>query len=151
MKCGKHQRWNQGCYIFIRRALQCKPFGRWNWQRFGASQNKDWQIKMRMGSVGEKKKIRRFSFFLPASSPCLSLLPLFCNRELRQQWRRRLRKRHLNTKVALLQTLSHLFHLWLVKCWQFFLDLISPKHFSKFRKRKRKSFSCVHILYKTWN
>ena len=71
MKGGKHQRWNQGCYIFIRRALQCKPFGRWNWQRFGASQNKDWQIKMRMGSVGEKKKYGVFPFFS-------ALLPRAC-------------------------------------------------------------------------
>ena len=41
--------------------------------------------------------------------------------ELKQQPRRRLRKRHLKSKVALLQTFSRLFYLaQFVKCWYFF-------------------------------
>ena len=43
------------------------------------------------------------------------------NRELKQQRRRRLRKRHLKSEFALLQTLSRLFHLvYFVKFWQTF-------------------------------
>ena len=42
-------------------------------------------------------------------------------RELQQQRRRQQRKRHLKSEVALLQTLSRLFHLvQFVKYWQFF-------------------------------
>ena len=41
-------------------------------------------------------------------------------RELQQQRRRQQRKRHLKSEVALLQTLSRLFHLvQFVKYWQF--------------------------------
>ena len=44
-------------------------------------------------------------------------------REFKQQQRRRLRKRHLKSDVALLQTLSRLFHLaQFVKSWQFFFS-----------------------------
>ena len=48
--------------------------------------------------------------------------------------------------------LSHLIHLvQFVKCWQFFVELNSKDCFqSKFRKRKRKPLSCVHVLHKTW-
>ena len=70
------------------------------------------------------------------------------NRELQQQQRRRLRKRHFK-KIALLQTLSCQL-VQFVKCWQIFLELKS-KRLSKFKKRKRKSLSCVHVLDKTWN
>ena len=50
------------------------------------------------------------------------------NRELKQQQRQRLRlrKRHSTSEVALLQTLSRLFHLvQFIKCLQFFLELNS--------------------------
>ena len=48
------------------------------------------------------------------------------SRELKQPRRRRLRRRHLKSEVALLRTLSRLFHLvQFVKCWQFFLELSS--------------------------
>ena len=45
---------------------------------------------------------------------------LSSKRALRQQRRRRVRKRNLKSKFALLQTLSHLFHFVQVvgKCWQ---------------------------------
>ena len=47
-------------------------------------------------------------------------------RERKQHRRRRLRKRRLKSEVALLQTLSRLFHIvQFVKCWQFFLELNS--------------------------
>ena len=42
--------------------------------------------------------------------------------------RRRLRKLHLQSEVALLQTSSRLFHhVQFVKCWQFFLELNSKR------------------------
>ena len=68
---------------------------------------------------------------------------------LKQQRRRRLRKRHLKSEFALLQTLSRLFQV--VKCGQIFLKLNSTTicvcvlKESKFRKRKKK-LSCVHVL-----
>ena len=72
----------------------------------------------------------------------LSTLASCISRDLKQQWRQRPRKCHFK-KVALLQTLSRLFYLvQFVKCWQFV---------SKFRKRKWKSSSCVHVLHDTWN
>ena len=47
---------------------------------------------------------------------------------LEQQRRRRLRNCHLKSEVALLQTLSRLFHLiQFVECWQFFLKLNSNR------------------------
>ena len=46
-----------------------------------------------------------------------------------EQLLRRLRKRHLKSKVALLQTLSRLFHFVQFKCWQIFLDLNSKKNY----------------------
>ena len=50
------------------------------------------------------------------------------NRELEQQRQRRLRKRHLKSEAALLQTLSRLFQLvQFVKCWKFFLELNSKR------------------------
>ena len=48
--------------------------------------------------------------------------------ELKQHRWRRLRKRHLKSEVALLQTLDRLFHLvQFVKCWQFLLKLNSNR------------------------
>ena len=64
-----------------------------------------------------------------------------CFRELKQQPRRRrrrqLRKRHLKSEFALLQTLSRLIQF--VKCWLIFLELNSKRLYqSSLRKRKRK-------------
>ena len=75
-----------------------------------------------------------------------SSLPIVpCNITFKQHRRRRLRKRHLKSEFALLQTLLRLFHLvQFVKSWQFVLELNSKRLVSKFRKRKRKSLSCVH-------
>ena len=68
-----------------------------------------------------------------------------------QQQRRRLRKRHLKSEVALPQTLSRLFHLvQFVKCWQFFLELNSKILYQSSGK-KRNSLSCVHVFHKMWN
>ena len=72
-------------------------------------------------------------------------------RELWQQRRRRLRKRHLKSEVALLQTLSRLFHLvHFVKCWQLFLELNSKRLYRSSGKEKRKSWSFVHVLHKAY-
>ena len=66
---------------------------------------------------------------------------LALNKELKQHRRRRLRKRHLKSEVALLQTLSRLFHrVKFVKFWQFFLELNSKSLY------RRKSLSCAHVL-----
>ena len=54
-----------------------------------------------------------------------------------QQQRRRLRKRHLKSEFALLQTLSRFFHLvQFVKCWQFFLELNSKILYQSSGKEK---------------
>ena len=64
------------------------------------------------------------------------------NRELEQQRQRRLRKRHLKSEVALLQTLSRLFHLvQFVKCWQSFLELNSKRMYR--RSGKEKESQCL--------
>ena len=57
-------------------------------------------------------------------------------RAFKQQQRRRLRKRYLKSDVALLQTLSRLFHLaQFVKSWQFFfLELNSKRLYQSSEK-----------------
>ena len=58
-------------------------------------------------------------------------------RELQQQRRRRLRKRHLKSDFALLQILSRLFQLvQFVKCWQIFLELNSKRLYQSSGKDK---------------
>ena len=58
-------------------------------------------------------------------------------RELKQQRRRRLRKRHLKSGLALLPTLSRLFQLvQLVKCWQILLGLNSTRLYQSSGKEK---------------
>ena len=64
--------------------------------------------------------------------------------ELKQQRRRRLRKRHLKSEFALLQTLSRLFHLvYFVKCWQMFLELNSKGLYQSSGKEKE---SCCLVF-----
>ena len=59
------------------------------------------------------------------------------NITFKQQRRRRLRKRHLKSEVALLQTLSRLFHLvQFIKCWQFSLELNSRRLYQSSGKEK---------------
>ena len=61
--------------------------------------------------------------------------------ELKHQRRRRLRKRHRKREVALLQTLSHLFHLvQFVKCWHFFLELSSKILYQSSGKEKESRY-----------
>ena len=76
--------------------------------------------------------------FLPFSLPLPSSLRKLPNiRELKQQRRRRLRKRHLKSEFALLQTLSILFQLvQFVKCWHFFLELNSKRLYRSSGKEK---------------
>ena len=65
-------------------------------------------------------------------------------RELKQQRRRRLRKRHLKSEFALPQTLSRLFHLvYFVKCWQMFLELNSKGLYQSSGKEKE---SCCLVF-----
>ena len=65
-------------------------------------------------------------------------------RELKQQRRRRLRKRHIKSGFALLQILSHLFQLvQLVKCWQILLEQNSKRLYQSSGKEKEIK---VHIL-----
>ena len=66
-------------------------------------------------------------------------------RELKQQRRRRLRKRHIKSGLALLQTLSHLFQLvQLAKCWQILLEQNSKRLYQSSGKEKEIK---VNILY----
>ena len=61
-------------------------------------------------------------------------------RELKQQRQLRLRKRHLKSEFAPLQTLSRLFHLvYFVKCWQMFLELNSKGLYQSSGKEKESS------------
>ena len=73
--------------------------------------------------------------------------------ELKQQQRRRLRKRYIKSEFALLQTLSRLFISFNssnnFKSWQFFLALNSKRLYRSSEKEERKSLPCVHILHKT--
>ena len=65
------------------------------------------------------------------------------NWELKQQRRRRLRKRHLKNEFALPQTLSHLFHLvYFIKCWQMFLELNSKRLYQSSGKEKKVVVLC---------
>ena len=65
-------------------------------------------------------------------------------RELKQQRRRRLRKRHSKSEFALLQTLSRLFQLvQFVKCWQLFLELNSKRLHQSSGKEKE---SCCLVF-----
>jgi len=60
------------------------------------------------------------------------------SRKFKQQRRRRLQKRHLKSEVALIQTLSLLFHLvQYVKCWQFFVELNSKRPYQSLREKKK--------------
>ena len=71
------------------------------------------------------------------------------NRELKQQRRRRLRKRHLKSKFALLQTLSRLLHLvYFVKCWQMFLELNSKELYQSSGNEKQ---SCCLVFPSSTN
>ena len=64
-------------------------------------------------------------------------------RELKQQRRRRLQKRHLKSEFAPLQTLSRLFHLvYFVKCWQMFLELNSKGLYQSSGKEKKVVVLC---------
>ena len=60
------------------------------------------------------------------------------SREVKQQWWRWLRKRHLKSELALLQSLSCLFHLvYFVQCWQMFLELNSKGLYQSWGKEKK--------------
>ena len=73
------------------------------------------------------------------------------SRELKQQRRRRLPKRHLKSEFPPPQTSSHLIQLaQFVKCWQIFWSWILRLYQSP-GNVKKKSLSCVHVLDEAWN
>ena len=72
------------------------------------------------------------------------LQPLETIGSLKQQRRRRLRKRHLKSQFAQLQPLSRLLHLvYFVKCWQIFLELNSKGLYQSSGKEKE---SCCLVF-----
>ena len=72
------------------------------------------------------KFISQFLVFFSHSSLLPLVFPhLFYIRELKQGWRRQLRKHNLKSEFALLQTLLRWFHLiQFIKCWHFFSSRI---------------------------
>ena len=81
-----------------------------------------------------------FDLRAPSSSDVPVLL---LNRELKQQRRRRLQKRHSKSEFAPLQTLSRLFHLvYFVECWQMFLELNSTQLYQSSGKEKKVVVLC---------
>ena len=81
-----------------------------------------------------------FDLRAPSSSDVPVLL---LNRELKQQRRRRLQKRHSKSEFAPLQTLSRLFHLvYFVECWQMCLELNSKGLYRSSRKEKKVVVLC---------
>ena len=86
------------------------------------------------------KTIAFFMFSLPSLSLDLKI-------PIKQQRRRRLRKRHLKNEYALLQTLLRFLDLvQFVNCCNFFWSWIL-----NLRGKKGRSRSCVHVLDNTWN
>ena len=85
-----------------------------------------------------------FLFTLPIKLPYglwdLTLeTKLHLNRDVKQKRRRRLRKRHLKSEFALLQTLSRLFKLvQFVKCWPIFLELNSKRLYQSSGKKRSR-------------
>ena len=72
-------------------------------------------------------------------------------RQLKQQRRRRLRKRHLKTEFASAASkfIAPIPYRFIRQILANFFELNSKANASKFRERKRKSLSCVHVLDKT--
>ena len=85
----------------------------------------------------EKTPIRFKSHVVTFSLPSPSSIPWpYETMELKQR-RRRLRKRHLKSEIALLQTLSRLSHLvQFIKYWQFSLELNSKRLYQRSGKEK---------------
>ena len=77
-------------------------------------------------------------------------------RELKQQWQRRLRKRLLKNKFALLQTLSRLFHLdQFVKSCEFFLEFNSKRQYEfsrclEFTSSTKRKIRHFHVVVAQW-
>ena len=94
-------------------------------------------------NVREKRATSLFNLFWSnvAKRVACFCCPLHCsfrqNRELKQQRRRRQRKRHLKSEFALLQTQSRLIHLvQFGKCWQIILEFKSQGLYCSSRKEK---------------
>ena len=99
--------------------------------------------RRRVSLKTNKKHIQNYKL-LQICRACSRNCNLRNSRELKQQWRQQLRKRHLKNKFnipprSIRQVLSNLSGVEIIK------------NVLKYRKRKRKSLSCVHLLHKTWN
>ena len=101
-----------------------------------------WTRRCKRGILLEARDKGKRKNKAPVKSPLFWLFrpPTPTNRELQQQLRRRLHKRHLKSEFAPLQTLSRLFHIHLVyfvKCWQMFLELNSKGLYQSSGKEKK--------------
>ena len=100
-----------------------------------------WARRCKRGILLEARDEGKRKNKAPVKSPLFWLFrpPTPTNRELQQQRRRRLQKRHLKSEFALPQTLSRLFHLvYFVKwCWQMFLELNSKGLYQSSGKEKK--------------
>ena len=104
-------------------------------------------VPLHQGALRDETKTaaRRDYYYMPFVYHCFTSLFEFLRPRLRsksvlkQQRRRRVRKRNLKSKFALLQTLSRLFHLVQVvsKCWQIFRSWIL-KDCIKVQETKKK-------------
>ena len=104
-------------------------------------------VPLYQGALRDETKTaaRRDYYYMPFVYHCFTSLfefvrpRLSSKRVLKQQGRRRLRKRNLKSKLALLQTLSRLFHFIQVvgKCWQILCSWIL-KDCIKSQEKKKK-------------
>ena len=108
---------------------------------------------------------KKWSF--PGSFVCLVPVHLFLscmallyhvNREREEQRQRQLRKRHLKSEAALLQTLPRLLHLvQFVKSWKFFLELNSKRLYQSsescflvFTSSTKREILHFHVIDVQW-
>ena len=85
----------------------------------------------------EKMKAPRGLLLMNGASAWRLTWIKYYNRELKQQRRQRLPKRHLKSDFVLLQTLQRVFHLvQFVKCWRIFLELNSKRLYQSSEKGK---------------
>ena len=111
---------------------------------------RDWGEESYFGvrSPIESQREYRTKRVSPPRSPGVFIL----TRELKQQRRRRLQKRHLKSEFALLQTLPGLFHLvQFGKKWRIFLELNSNGLYWSSGKEKENCCLVFTSYIKTWN
>ena len=132
-------------FIILRSDFRFRTLSRRSWS-FHNSYTACWNDKDNFQQFGSEKTQRRSQYYL------LEAYSLPRQERTLVLWRRRLGKRHLNSEVALPQTLSRLFRLvQFVKCRQIFLELNSKRLDRSSEKDGRKSLPRVHVLHKTRN